>query len=74
MLLTRPRPGIALSVATMITTLVVNWTQFPTFQFVFNYVLIGLTLFGVVVFVAAPWLWRASRWRLSPKSSGHSAD
>lgn len=73
-LLTMPRLGIALSVATMITTLVVNWTQFPTFQFVFNYVLIGLTLFGVVVFVAAPWLWRASRWRLNPKSSGHSAD
>jgi hypothetical protein len=36
----------------------VNWTQFPTFQFVFNYVLIGLTVFGVIVFAAAPWLWR----------------
>ena len=73
MLLSKPRFGIALSVATMITTLIVNWTQFPTFQFVFNYVLIGLTLFGVIVFAAAPWLWRASRWKLSLKSSGHSA-
>lgn len=68
LLLARPRTGIALSFATMATTLVVNWTQFPTFQFVFNYVLIGLTIFGVIVFVTAPWLWRASRWKLSPKS------
>jgi hypothetical protein len=52
----------------MVTTLIVNWTQFPTFQFVFNYVLIGLTIFGVIVFVTTPWLWRASRWKLSPKS------
>jgi len=74
MLLSRPRVGIALSVATMVTTLIVNWTQFPTFQFVFNYVLIGLTLFGVIVFVAAPWLWRASRWKLSSKFAGRDAD
>jgi hypothetical protein len=68
LLLARPRAGIALSFATMVTTLIVNWTQFPTFQFVFNYVLIGLTIFGVIVFVTTPWLWRASRWKLSPKS------
>lgn len=74
MLLTRPRAGIAMSVATMITTLIVNWTQFPTFQYTFNYVLIGLTVFGVIVFAAAPWLWVKSRWRLSPQSSAHSAD
>jgi hypothetical protein len=64
LLLAQPRTGIALSVVTMITTLIVNWTQFPTFQFVFNWVLIGLTVFGVIVFVTTPWLWRASRWRL----------
>lgn len=68
LLLARPRTGIALSVSTMVTTLIVNWTQFPTFQFVFNWVLIGLTVFGVIVFAVAPWLWRASRWKLSPKS------
>ena len=68
LLLTRPRAGIVLGVATMVTTLIVNWTQFPTFEYAFNCVLIGLTLFGVIVFATAPWLWRASRWRLSPTS------
>lgn len=68
LLLARPQAGIAASVVTMVTTLVVNWTQFPTFQFIFNWVLIGLTMFGVIVFVTAPWLWRASRWKLSRTS------
>jgi hypothetical protein len=72
LLLSRPRMGIVLAVITMIATLSVNWTQFPTFQFAFNYVLIGLTVFGVIVFATAPWLWRASRWKLRAKSSGHS--
>jgi hypothetical protein len=72
LLLNRPRAGIALSVATMIVTLWVNWTQFPTFEFHFNYVLIGLTVFGVIVFATAPWLWTASKWRISPRSSEHS--
>ena len=73
LMLSRPRAGIALSVTTMTVTLIVNWTQFPTFEFWLNYVLIGLTVFGVIVFAAAPWLWVASRWKLSPKSSRHSA-
>jgi hypothetical protein len=73
-LLTRPRPGVALAFATMVTTLIVNWTQFPTFQYTFNYVLIGLTVFGVLVFVLAPWVWMRSRWKLSSQSSGRSAD
>ncbi len=73
LMLSRPRAGITLSLTTMTTTLIVNWTQFPTFEFGLNYVLIGLTVFGVIVFATAPWLWAASRWRLSPTSSGHSA-
>lgn len=73
LMLSRPRVGVALSLTTMTTTLIVNWTQFPTFEFGLNYVLIGLTVFGVIVFATAPWLWAASRWRLSPTSSGHSA-
>lgn len=73
LMLSRPRAGIALSVTTMTTTLVVNWTQFPTFEFGINYVLIGLTVFGVIVFATAPWLWAASRWRFSLTSSGRSA-
>jgi hypothetical protein len=68
LLLAHPRTGVAMGVATMVTTLSVNWTQFPTFAYTFNWVLIGLTLFGVVMFALAPWLWRASRWRLSPTS------
>jgi len=68
LMLTRPRAGVALGVATMIVTLTVNWTQFPTFEYTFNWVLIGLTVFGAIMFATAPWLWRASRWRLSPTS------
>ncbi len=68
LMLTRPRAGVAMGVATMIVTLSVNWTQFPTFEYTFNWVLIGLTLFGVIVLASAPWLWRASRWRLSRTS------
>ena len=61
LLLNRPRLGLIGGVGTMIVTLMVNWTQFPTFEFGFNYVLIGLTVFGVLVFAAAPWLWVKSR-------------
>lgn len=68
LLLVHPRAGVAMGVATMITTLIVNWTQFPTFEYTFNWVLIGLTLFGMAMFALAPWLWRASRWRLSRMS------
>lgn len=67
-LLAHPRAGVAMGVATMITTLTVNWTRFPTFEYTFNWVLIGLTLFGAVMLALAPWLWRASRWRLNPTS------
>lgn len=70
LLLKRPRAGILLAVATMITTLIVNWTQFPTFEFVFNYVLIGLTAFGLIVFATAPWLWRRSGWRNTDAGGG----
>jgi len=63
-LLARPRTGLVLSLVTMTTTLVVNWTQFPTFEFGFNYVLVGLTAFGLLVFAMFAWLWSASRWRL----------
>jgi hypothetical protein len=72
LMLTRPRAGIGMGVATMVVTLAVNWTQFPTFEYGFNWVLIGLTVFGLTVFATAPWLWRASRWRLNQTSSGHS--
>lgn len=68
LMLAHPRPGVALGVATMIVTLTVNWTQFPTFEYTFNWVLIGLTVFGVIILATAPRLWRASRWRLSPRS------
>jgi hypothetical protein len=74
LLLTRPRLGITGALATMVTTLVVNWTQFPTFEFGFNYVLIGLTVFGVIVFATAAWLWSASKWKLLTASAGRSAD
>jgi hypothetical protein len=73
LLLTRPRLGIIGALATMVTTLVVNWTQFPTFEFGFNYVLIGLTVFGVIVFATAVWLWSASKWKLPTASGGRSA-
>jgi hypothetical protein len=65
LMLTRPRAGVAAAAATMMLTLTVNWTLFPTFEFGFNYVLIGLTLFGAAVAMTAAWLWRASRWRLA---------
>ena len=69
-----PRAGIVAAVVTMITTLWVNWTQFPTFEFQFNYVLIGLTLFGVFVFATAPWLWIGVEVEAQRQpSSGHSA-
>jgi hypothetical protein len=74
LMLAHPRAGIALASVTMIVTLVVNWTQFPTFEYYFNWVLLGLTAFGVIVWVTAPWLWRASRWRLSQPSSARSGD
>jgi hypothetical protein len=64
LLLTRPRTGLALALVTMTTTLVVNWTQFPTFEFGFNYVLVGLTAFGLLMFASFAWLWSGSRWRL----------
>jgi hypothetical protein len=73
LLLTRPRPGLTAALATMTAALVVNWTQFPTFEFGFNYVLVGLTVFGAIVFATVPWLWTASRWKLSPTSSARSA-
>lgn len=68
LMLAHPRAGVALGVCTMITTLIVNWTQFPTFEYTFNWVLLGLTAFGVAMLALAPWLWRASRWRLNPTS------
>jgi len=73
LLLTRPRLGIIGALATMATTLVVNWTQFPTFEFGFNYVLIGLTVFGVIVFATGIWLWSASKWKLPTASGERSA-
>lgn len=68
LMLVHPRAGVALGGLTMVVTLLVNWTQFPTFEYGFNWVLIGLTVFGLIVFATAPWLWRASRWRLSRRS------
>jgi hypothetical protein len=73
LLLTRPRLGVIGALTTMVTALVVNWTQFPTFEFGFNYVLIGLTVFGVLVFATAIWLWNASKWKLSRASGGRTA-
>lgn len=76
LMLTHPRLGVVAAALTMLTTLVVNWTQFPTFEFQFNYVLIGLTAFGAVVALTAGWLWQASRWSLrrpAPPSSARSA-
>jgi len=77
LLLTRPRVGVLAAALTMATTLAVNWTQFPTFQLHFNYVLIGLTVFGAAVALTAGWLWRSSRWRLPEadhQSSGQTGD
>jgi hypothetical protein len=73
LLLARPKAGIILGCLTMATTLSVNWTQFPTFEFQFNYVLIGLTTFGVIVWAAAPGLWTGARWRLTA-STGRNGD
>ena len=58
LLLTRPRLGLAAGVGTMAVSLAVNWFCFPTFEFQFNWVLIGLTAFGLLLFATAPWLWR----------------
>lgn len=57
-LLTRPRSGLLLAVATMAISLSINWAFFPTFEHGFNGVLIGLTVFGLWVFAVTPWLWR----------------
>lgn len=62
LMLTRPRAGLALGLATMAYSLWVNWTFFPTFEFGFNLVLVILTVFGVLLAALAPWLWTASRW------------
>jgi hypothetical protein len=59
LLLTQPRPGLALAVAVMAISLAVNWVCFPTFEHGFNGVLVGLTGFGLLVFCTAPWLWRS---------------
>ena len=59
LLLTRPRPGLALAIAVMAVSVIVNWTCFPTFERGFNGVLVGLTAFGLLVFCTAPWLWRS---------------
>jgi hypothetical protein len=71
-LLKWPRAGIAAGCLTMAVSLIVNWTQFPTFEFKFNYVLLGLTLFGVIFFSLSPWLWRASHWRPNASSRASS--
>jgi hypothetical protein len=63
-LLMRPRLGLRLAFATMAVVMYVNWTQFPTFEYGFNYVLVGLTVFALFVFATAPWLWTVSKWRL----------
>jgi len=69
LLLTRPKAGLALGLATMTVSVGVNWTQFPTFEFMqFNYVLVGLTLFGVIYACVMPWLWCASHWTLRASS------
>lgn len=59
LLLTRPRVGLAAAVLTMAVSLTVNWLCFPTFEYGFNLVLIGLTVFGIWVFCVTPWLWRS---------------
>ncbi|MEM8921041.1 MAG: hypothetical protein AAGB25_06705 [Pseudomonadota bacterium] len=63
------RLGLALASVVMGVTMIVNWTQFPTFEYGFNFVLVGLTNFAVLVFLATPWLWRASSWRLPAAAS-----
>ena len=59
LMLRRPRTGLVWGCAVMAVSLLVNWTCFPTFEFGFNSVLIGLTAFGVALAIAAPWLWRS---------------
>jgi hypothetical protein len=60
LMLRRPRLGLIWACAVMAVSLLVNWTCFPTFEFGFNPVLIGLTVFGATLALAAPWLWRRS--------------
>lgn len=72
-LLALPRIGVALAALTMMIVIWVNWTQFPTFEFQFNWVLLGLTTFGVITIALSPWLWAGARWRLSSGSSERSA-
>ena len=62
-MLTRPRAGLALGLAVMAFSLWVNWSFFPTFQLHFNWVLLGLTAFGVVLAALSPWIWLRSCWR-----------
>jgi hypothetical protein len=64
-ILARPRFGLGLGLTLMAITLLVNWTQFPTFEYQFNVVLLGLTSFGIALAALAPWLWTRSRWRLA---------
>lgn len=73
LLLARPRVGLLAGLATMATTLWVNWTQFPTFEFQFNWVLLALSGFGAALLLMTPWMWARSRWTLSRPSSAHSA-
>jgi hypothetical protein len=71
--LTHPRTGLALAAAVMVVTLWVNWTEFPTFEYGFNLVLVGLTAFGVFLAAMLPWLWLRSTWRPDATSAGKSA-
>jgi hypothetical protein len=56
LMLTRPRAGILAGMALMAVSLMVNWTQFPTFEYGPNPVLWGLTLFGLIMWTVGPWL------------------
>jgi hypothetical protein len=59
LMLRRPRAGLISGCAVMAVSLLVNWTCFPTFQFGFNLVLTGLSVFGAALALAAPWLLRS---------------